>query len=252
MGIDGQPRGAPSQRVGLHAIPDGSGGDSNTVEAGGPPPGGQAGNRPRLARRQMQGLEQERLNCLSRYSHRRASTTGGSGRVTSNHRAGATDPEGGLWGEGFVEQPVPRQCRVPEPAECGRSAMDRGRLVAAMSAARLAPGVAGTVMALRRVHPYDVVWMHDQRSRETPCSRAPPCLPRCPCCSHSGCLDRGHSLPAQQARRPGLRDLRPCLIGQFSTSDHAPPGWPRTRPAKATRTRQTRPGHPFRSMPSQA
>ena len=38
--------------------------------------------------------------------------------------------------------------------------MDRDRTLAAVSAAQLASGVAGMVVALRRVHPYDVFWMH--------------------------------------------------------------------------------------------
>ncbi|HYY81515.1 MAG TPA: hypothetical protein VFD04_20400 [Actinomycetes bacterium] len=37
--------------------------------------------------------------------------------------------------------------------------MDRARTLAAVSAAQLACGVAGMVVALRRVHPYDVFWM---------------------------------------------------------------------------------------------
>jgi pimeloyl-ACP methyl ester carboxylesterase len=36
------------------------------------------------------------------------------------------------------------------------------RLVAAVSAAQLATGVAGMVVALRRRHPYDLFWMHGQ------------------------------------------------------------------------------------------
>ena len=36
----------------------------------------------------------------------------------------------------------------------------RGRLLAAVSVAQLATGVAGLVVALRRRHPYDVFWMH--------------------------------------------------------------------------------------------
>lgn len=38
----------------------------------------------------------------------------------------------------------------------------RGRLLAAVSVAQLATGVAGMVVALRRRHPYDVFWMHGQ------------------------------------------------------------------------------------------
>ena len=34
------------------------------------------------------------------------------------------------------------------------------RLLAAISAAQLATGVAGMVVALRRRHPYDLFWMH--------------------------------------------------------------------------------------------
>jgi hypothetical protein len=48
--------------------------------------------------------------------------------------------------------------------------MDRARLLAAVSAAQLASGVAGMVVALRRVHPYDVFWMHghpDTIARDT-------------------------------------------------------------------------------------
>jgi hypothetical protein len=37
---------------------------------------------------------------------------------------------------------------------------DRAQLLAAVSAAQLASGVAGMVIALRRRHPYDVFWMH--------------------------------------------------------------------------------------------
>jgi hypothetical protein len=40
--------------------------------------------------------------------------------------------------------------------------MDRARTLAAVSAAQLASGVAGMVIALRRGHPYDVFWMHGQ------------------------------------------------------------------------------------------
>ena len=40
--------------------------------------------------------------------------------------------------------------------------MDRARTLAVMSAAQLASGVAGMVVALRREHPYDVFWMHGQ------------------------------------------------------------------------------------------
>jgi hypothetical protein len=48
--------------------------------------------------------------------------------------------------------------------------MDRARTLAAVSAAQLASGVAGMVVALRRVHPYDVFWMHgrpDAIARDT-------------------------------------------------------------------------------------
>ena len=38
--------------------------------------------------------------------------------------------------------------------------MDRAQLLTAASAAHLASGVAGMVVALRRRHPYDVFWMH--------------------------------------------------------------------------------------------
>jgi pimeloyl-ACP methyl ester carboxylesterase len=38
----------------------------------------------------------------------------------------------------------------------------RSRLLAAVSAAQLATGVAGMIVALRRRHPYDVLWMHGQ------------------------------------------------------------------------------------------
>ena len=38
--------------------------------------------------------------------------------------------------------------------------MDRRRLLAAVSAAQLATGVAGMAIALRRRHPYEVFWMH--------------------------------------------------------------------------------------------
>jgi hypothetical protein len=40
--------------------------------------------------------------------------------------------------------------------------MDRARTLAVVSAAQLGAGVAGMVVALRRVHPYDVLWMHGQ------------------------------------------------------------------------------------------
>ena len=40
--------------------------------------------------------------------------------------------------------------------------MDRARTLAVVSAAQLGAGVAGMVVALRRVHPYDVFWMHGQ------------------------------------------------------------------------------------------
>ena len=38
--------------------------------------------------------------------------------------------------------------------------MDHARTLTVVSAAQLASGVAGMVVALRRVHPYDVFWMH--------------------------------------------------------------------------------------------
>jgi hypothetical protein len=38
----------------------------------------------------------------------------------------------------------------------------RSQQLAAVSAAQLATGVAGMVVALRRRHPYDVLWMHGQ------------------------------------------------------------------------------------------
>ena len=38
--------------------------------------------------------------------------------------------------------------------------ISRSRLLAAVSVAQLATGVAGLVVALRRRHPYDVFWMH--------------------------------------------------------------------------------------------
>jgi hypothetical protein len=38
----------------------------------------------------------------------------------------------------------------------------RAQLLAAVSAAQLASGVVGMVLALRRRHPYDVFWMHGQ------------------------------------------------------------------------------------------
>jgi hypothetical protein len=40
--------------------------------------------------------------------------------------------------------------------------MDRARTLAVVSVAKLGSGVAGMVVALRRVHPYDVFWMHGQ------------------------------------------------------------------------------------------
>jgi hypothetical protein len=46
----------------------------------------------------------------------------------------------------------------------------RRRLLAAVSVAQLATGVAGMVVALRRRHPYDVFWMHgraDAIARDT-------------------------------------------------------------------------------------
>jgi hypothetical protein len=39
---------------------------------------------------------------------------------------------------------------------------DRAQLLATTSAAQLASGVAGMVVALRHRHPYDVFWMHGQ------------------------------------------------------------------------------------------
>jgi hypothetical protein len=48
--------------------------------------------------------------------------------------------------------------------------MDRARLLAAVSAAQLAAGVTGMIVALRRVHPYDLFWMHgdpDAIARDT-------------------------------------------------------------------------------------
>jgi hypothetical protein len=47
---------------------------------------------------------------------------------------------------------------------------DRAQLLAAVSAAQLASGVAGMVVALRRRHPYDMFWMHgqaEQMARDT-------------------------------------------------------------------------------------
>src|SRR5215217_7391939 len=41
----------------------------------------------------------------------------------------------------------------------------RNRLLAAVSVAQLATGVAGMVVALRRRHPYDVFWMHGRSDR---------------------------------------------------------------------------------------
>src|ERR671910_2422425 len=46
----------------------------------------------------------------------------------------------------------------------------RSRLLAAVSVAQLATGVAGMVVALRRRHPYDLFWMHgraDTIARDT-------------------------------------------------------------------------------------
>jgi hypothetical protein len=40
--------------------------------------------------------------------------------------------------------------------------MNRSQLLAAVSAAQLASGVAGMVVALRRKYPYDVFWIHGQ------------------------------------------------------------------------------------------
>jgi hypothetical protein len=60
--------------------------------------------------------------------------------------------------------------------------MDRDRTLAAVSAAQLAAGVAGMVVALRRGHPYDVFWMHGRPeaiARDT-LFKGPPCPPRCP------------------------------------------------------------------------
>jgi hypothetical protein len=37
-----------------------------------------------------------------------------------------------------------------------------GQLLVAVSAAQLASGVTGMIVALRRRHPYDVFWMHGQ------------------------------------------------------------------------------------------
>jgi hypothetical protein len=48
--------------------------------------------------------------------------------------------------------------------------MDRARLLAAVSAAQLATGVTGMIVALRRVHPNDVFWVHghpDAIARDT-------------------------------------------------------------------------------------
>jgi hypothetical protein len=46
-------------------------------------------------------------------------------------------------------------------------ARGRAQLLAAVSAAQLASGVAGMVVALRRRHPYDVFWMHGQAEEIT-------------------------------------------------------------------------------------
>jgi hypothetical protein len=62
--------------------------------------------------------------------------------------------------------------------------ISRGRLLAAVSVAQLATGVAGLVVALRRRHPYDVFWMHgrpDTMARDA-ISRAPRCPRRCRTC----------------------------------------------------------------------
>jgi hypothetical protein len=60
--------------------------------------------------------------------------------------------------------------------------MDRARTLAVVSAAQLGCGVAGMVVALRRVHPYDVFLMHGQPDAIARDSlfKGPPCRPRCP------------------------------------------------------------------------
>jgi len=96
MGMVGQPRGAPSRRVGLQTIPGGlRRGAPRSLEAGGPRRGGRAGDRPRLARRRMRRLEQKRSSCSIGYSH--ALSTGSRETATAKHRAvGDTPPKGGL------------------------------------------------------------------------------------------------------------------------------------------------------------
>jgi hypothetical protein len=45
--------------------------------------------------------------------------------------------------------------------------VDRSRLLAELSAAQLATGVAGMTMAVRRRHPYDFAWMHGRPENVT-------------------------------------------------------------------------------------
>ena len=86
MGMVGQPRGAPLQRVRRQAIPA-TVPESPSPVGGRPPPGGRAGDRPRPARHQMRRLKQERSSCSIGYGG--ASTTGSREQIAATHRAGA-------------------------------------------------------------------------------------------------------------------------------------------------------------------
>ena len=78
---------------------------------------------------------------------------------------------------------------------------DRAQLLAAVSAAQLASGVAGMVVALRRRHPYDVFWMHgrpDEIARDTLFKGTALSAPVSNLLTHA-------AMTAVVARRPGRR-----------------------------------------------
>src|SRR5215216_5933748 len=98
-----------------------------------------------------------------------------------------------------------------------RSPMDRARTLAVVSAAQLGVGVAGMVVALRRVHPYDVFWMHGQPdaiARDTLFKGTALSAP-------VSTLVTQAALTAAIARRPSRHAARGCALS-------ASPWWPAT------------------------
>ena len=93
--------------------------------------------------------------------------------------------------------------------------MDRARTLAVVSAAQLGAGVAGMVVALRRVHPYDVLWMHgppDAIARDTLFKGTALSAP-------VSTLLTQAALTAVMAGRPSRRVARGCAL-------LASPWWP--------------------------